>query len=356
MPKKKLYISYKRRPIDTPKFLVEDGKAHFGTFNEPFKNINLLDCNKPCGTLLINKMNKFRLVEWEAFEVNMDEGTLVCAVYNNMSLIGMGLFVFFDKKEKKIYYFRQETIFQNVKIGANLLNTITEIHLKNFDLEIHNNLEDGKAYIIGKALNKDGNEIEVEMNVNKIAPCSNVCIPLGNNKPLYTEKDFFKAEGTIKVNGVTYKSNENTVAIIDDHKGYYPYKSHYDWLTTMGKVDIDGESKYFAINLTRNQSTNQNDYNENTIWVENEIYPLPPVKFTRDEFNDKIWYVRDKYGYVDIVFEIDDTYEMPIHLGVIDVSYYLPFGKLYGFVKDENNRKYVVDDMTGIGEDKSTRL
>ena len=68
------YISEKRRPIDTPESIVENGQAHFGTFKDPFKNLNLIDCEKPCGKRMPDFMKKSRLTEWEAFEVHLDEG------------------------------------------------------------------------------------------------------------------------------------------------------------------------------------------------------------------------------------------------------------------------------------------
>lgn len=35
-------------------------------------------------------------------------------------------------------------------------------------------------------------------------------------------------------------TDDESTAIIDDHRGYYPRKAHYDWVTTMGKCEIDG--------------------------------------------------------------------------------------------------------------------
>ena len=57
-------------------------------------------------------------------------------------------------------------------------------------------------------------------------------------------------------------ANEFTTAIIDDHRGYYPRHAHYDWVTTLGRYNIDGQMMYLAFNLTRNQSINQAKYNE----------------------------------------------------------------------------------------------
>ena len=43
------YISSTRMPAPTPDSIVENGKVHFGTFDAPFQNLNLLDAVKPCG-------------------------------------------------------------------------------------------------------------------------------------------------------------------------------------------------------------------------------------------------------------------------------------------------------------------
>lgn len=349
------YISEKRRPVPTPDNIVDNGQAHFGTFDKPFKRLNLLDCEKPCGKLMPDFMKRSRLTEWEAFEVHLDEGALVSAVYNTGPL-GFSIFVWFDKRSKKIYSWRNIVPVKKAKVASQLVNDRCELKVKNSEYVIKNDLMNGKASAKGWAENKKSGTFEIDMQVERLAPPSNVSIPFGPNKPLYSEKDFFKATGYIVVNGEKFVTNANSVSIIDDHKGYYPFFAHYDWLTTMGRCKIDGEDKYFAFNLTRNQSINQDDYNENLIWVDGKTYPLPPVTFERESRKAKVWRIRDEHGCVDIRYELDNTFYMPIHALVIDVYYALPFGRIYGYVKDTEGRKYTVDGMLGIGEDKTTRM
>lgn len=124
----------------------------------------------------------------------------------------------------------------------------------------------------------------------------------------------------------------------------------------MGDIEIDGKMQKFAFNLTRNQSLNQDDYNENLIWVEGKSYPLPPVVFTKDSRKASTWYIRDEYGKVDLRFEIDNVFYMHMHLIAINVYYALPFGRIYGKLEDTEGRVYTLDGMFGIGEDKSTRM
>ncbi len=349
------YISPKRRPVATPEKIVIDGKAQFGTFDEPFETLNLLDCHKPCGALYPKCLNRKRLTEWEAFEINMDELSLVSAIYNTGSL-GFSIMVVYDKAAHKIYSWKNFVSAKAAHVAPQLVNGVSELKTKKSDYKIINDLKNGKARAVGYSENKKFGKFEIDMSVERVSPISNVCIPFGKNKPLYSEKDFFKAVGYISINGKKYESNGNTVSIIDDHKGYYPFIAHYDWLTAMGKLNIGGTEKYFAFNLTRNQSINQDDYNENLIWLENDSSPLPPVKFTRDKKNKNIWYVKDEHGCVDIRFEIDQTFKMPMHFIVIDVKYLLPFGTIYGTLKDVDGNVYTVDGMTGIGEYKKTRM
>lgn len=75
-------IGEKRTPVTTPAHIVENGVAHYGTFSEPFQDLNLLDCKKPFFMKTPSFIKRMRLIEWEAFEVNMDEGSLISACYN----------------------------------------------------------------------------------------------------------------------------------------------------------------------------------------------------------------------------------------------------------------------------------
>lgn len=352
------YISEKRRPVKTPDAIVdESGQAQFGTFDESFKRLNLIDCKKPCGDNMPDFMKKSRLTEWEAFEIHLDEGALISAIYNTGPL-GFSIFVWFDKRNKKIYSWRNIVPVKQAKVASQLIDDYCYLKTGKSEYKITNDLANGLAYAKGYTKNGKSGLFEIDMKVERLSPPSNVSIPFGPNKPLYSQKEFLKATGFIKVNGETFMTNSNSVGIIDDHKGYYPYRAHYDWLTSMGKCEIDGEMKYFAFNLTRNQSVNQDDYNENLIWIEGESFPLPPVTFTHKdgELKADTWFIKDEHGTVDLRYEIDNVFYMPMHFLVVDVYYALPFGRIYGYVTDINGKKYVVDGMLGIGEDKTTRM
>ena len=126
----------------------------------------------------------------------------------------------------------------------------------------------------------------------------------------------------------------------------------------MGIHDADGERKWFAFNLTRNQSIDQDKYNENLIWLENRTSLLTPVTFTRDvptiDFKDHaLWKIKDDHEMVNIEFRVDNVFKMITHAKpFVNIEYFVAFGTIYGYVRDEDGRLYVLDGMTAMGEDK----
>lgn len=181
------------------------------------------------------------------------------------------------------------------------------------------------------------------------------------NRPLYSQKDFFKAEGRLVINGEEMLTDEDSAAIVDDHRGYYPRHAHYDWVTTMGKCNVDGEEKWLAFNLTRNQSVDQEKYNENILWLEGKTSILPPITFTRNpeskDFKDySEWIVKDEHDMVNLKFKVYNMNPMIMHALVVNIDYYVAYGELEGYIRDEDGKKYVLDGMLGMGEDKTLLL
>ena len=190
------YISEKRIPSPTPASIVENGAVHYGTFDEPFKNLNLLDALKPCGGMP-GFMKSSRLVEWEAFEVNMDEGALISAVYNTNGM-GFSIFVWYDKAEDKIYSWRNVVPKRKARVAAQLVDDYCYCKTKHSEYRITNDFMNGKAAAKGYSKGKSGT-FSIDIKFERISPLANGVMPLAKNKdgsfrnPLYSEKDFFKA-------------------------------------------------------------------------------------------------------------------------------------------------------------------
>lgn len=346
----KKVLSKKREAVPTPENVVdESGKCYFGTFDKEFQKMDFLKVNRP--SALPNVFNRFRLTQWEACEVNFDKIIMLTAVCD-MGSIATALTIIYDKSKRKCAYWKAMLPSSKIVIGATLLNG-AKTYSKSGKVKIKfiNDFQKGEALAEGFSSDKKSGSVEYSIKLSRVSKPSIVNIPFRENMPLYSQKDLFSVEGYIKFNGERFTADGASTAIIDDHRGYYPRKSHYDWVTTLGKKEIDGKEQYFGFNLTRNQSINQDDYNENLIWLENDTTLLTPVVFQHK--NDKLWHIKDEYGMTDVSFEIYDEFLMFLPLKLIDINYHITFGKLKGFVCSPDGKKYILDGMDGIGEDKS---
>lgn len=375
------FISDKRRAVNTPKDMVKDGRCVFGTFDKEFETMELLKIKHPTGAP--DCMKRLKLTLWEATEVHLKNGVLL-AVVCDMGIFGKTFNVFYDKRTHNVYAWDTNLSSKETKIAPNLINgSIAEAHTPVSFVKYVNNFQDGRCELSGKhegkclvtvprkdiaaskAIKQNYSEgtIEYSFSLKRISEPCVVSIPFSEkrDRPLYSQKDFFKAEGRLVINGEEMLSDEDTVAVVDDHRGYYPRKAHYDWVTTMGKCKVDGEEKFIAFNLTRNQSINQEDYNENLIWFEGKTSILPPVTFTRTiesaDFKDySEWIIKDEHDMVNLKFKIFGMNPMILHALVVNIDYYIVYGELEGYIRDEDGKKYDLTGMLGMGEDKTLLL
>lgn len=374
------FIDEKRRAVPTPESMVdENGICAFGTFDKEFEKMDLVKLKNP--TSLPNCFNRLKLTLWEATEVHLKNGVLL-AVVCDMGIFGKTLNVFYDKRTKKVYCWDTNLKSKDTVIAPNLINgAVAEGKTPVSLVRYVNDFQDGKCHLKGQhtgkclitvpqkdktivaAIKENYGEatIEYDFTLTRLSKPCVASIPFGKNRPLYSQKDFFKAEGRLVINGEEMLTDEDSAAIVDDHRGYYPRHAHYDWVTTMGKCNVDGEEKWLAFNLTRNQSVDQEKYNENILWLEGKTSILPPITFTRNpeskDFKDySEWIVKDEHDMVNLKFKVYNMNPMIMHALVVNIDYYVAYGELEGYIRDEDGKKYVLDGMLGMGEDKTLLL
>jgi|GEM_PF-4371378 len=59
---------------------------------------------------------------------------------------------------------------------------------------------------------------------------------------------------------------------------------------------------------------------------------------------------------VNLKFSVRNMNPMIMHALVVNIDYYVAFGTLEGYIRDEDGNKYVLDGMMGMGEDKTLLL
>lgn len=344
-------LSELRYPVPTPETIVDKkGRVAVGTFDKEFPVFNWMDAKK-VGVPGFLKGAKLTL--WEALEVNFEDISFLTAMSVLGGAVSIALTLVYDKKTGEMTAFVGPTLSKDGFMSENLFDgsaTVARGRLNQITFE--NCQNQGKARVHGQGRGLK-NKISYDLHLTRWADPAVGSMPFGGNLALYSQKDLFSVEGSVIFNGKEYKANDATMAIIDDHRGYYPRKSHYDWITFMGYGSVDGQPKKFGFNLTRNQSIDQDDYNENILWLGEKNDRLPPVYFEHLDYNH--WHIYDDYGSIDFDYQVKDRNLVKFNLGIAQADYSITFGDLKGFIVGEDGTKYEIDD-TGIGEDRNIKL
>lgn len=342
---------YDRIIEKSPKNLVENGISKFGTFDSLIENINIRDTKKPVKAGYANSFKNTRLKEWEAFEINFKEGFLVGAIYSIGYAISNVMF-FYDKRTNTIVSNQEFGRFKKGAIKPSLADTINYYKTRNIEIEIRNNFKNGKCIINSTSSKKKNSPfMQANVEITSVAKPSVVVLPLDENRPLYTHKELFSVEGKIKIGDEVFIMDENSTCVIDDHKAFYPFSMHYDWITCFEK---NKQGKLIGFNLTKNQVKNQIKYNENYVWSEGELIMLPPVEF--EKFKNK-WHIYDvnKEGIIDLYFDINNAYKVKANAGLFKINYIAPFGKISGKIKIKE-QVFDFTEFCGFAEDKTYRM
>jgi hypothetical protein len=338
--------------VPAPEQLVINGKVNWGTFATALSKVNLLDSRNPLGYWVPAFFKKKRLKEWQAFQIDSDAFFILGAVYQT-GLVAINIISVWDKAENTLKTWQSYAKASSLVMADNLLESVNSLKTKDSQIEIHNQLGKGICEIKGqfKATQTTPEVIEFNWQLESCSEPSVVSMPLGSNRGLYTHKEVFKAMGQIKVGSRVYECQPNDYAIIDDHKGFYPYHLHYDWVTGIQHME---KGEFLAFNLTKNQAVFPEHYNENWLWVNGKRLPLPTVSFQHE--SDKVWRITDEQGYVDLTMQIDQNLHMNQNFIVASVNYRAVYGAFNGIIKDQAGNSYRFENACGMGEDKTYRI
>jgi hypothetical protein len=348
-----------RPPGDTaPPRLVESGQMIFGSWTGFPDEANMLDAERPYKYRIPNFMKRMRLKEWRALQAG-DEDWFIFAVLYDAKFVSMASIDIWDRKNQKKTSFRTMFPLSKFIISKSLEFSETHADTSSHQLSIRIDPEASFVGLHAASAPTKSNlsslflDLRFDFSVTSSTPIS-VCMPLGLNRGIYSTKVLLPCSGTLVIDGVRHEFDpKKATGAFDDHKGYYPYNLHYDWVTGFG---IDPSGRRVGFNLTDNQVKDQATYNENRLWIDRSVYSLPPVKITRPNGKMAAWSIQDTNGTVDMRFYPEVHNDMTMKLGIAKIDYAGPFGHFDGRISAVDGNIVDVAGTFGMGEDKNVRL
>lgn len=333
-----------------PARLVDNGTIRFGVFDGPVDSPNLWDAHAPLGVPLPRALQDLRLKEWQAMQLGNDRFFMVVAIFSAKTVALVQIKVF-DRVAGRKHLFERKVAPWKARVARGLRGTRTEWSSRGATMSFTNDFDRGRI------------DFEVDIPprgdsprfVGKITAATNkadsmvVSLPFGENRGMYSHKGCFPATGSLKVGEQCIDLREdNGFALLDDHKGYYPYVMRWDWLTA---ARFTAGSRV-AFNLTRNDNIAPERYNENALFIDGEIEHLPPVHFERHgEGAGEYWTVRDADGRVDVRFDVVLDGRVSLNALIVESRYRGPFGEVSGTITRADGTPVDLTGAFGMAED-----
>jgi hypothetical protein len=140
---------------------------------------------------------------------------------------------------------------------------------------------------------------------------------------------------------------QKTSGLVSDYKGFFPYRMNNTWCTAFG---LDSQNRRYGFSIVENQAKENFRNNENALWLEGTLTPLPPVRITMPEGPESDWVIQDLEGMVDLTFSPKEHARYAFDFIVSRSEYNAPFGVYNGMVLTSGGEKIGVRNLWGFGE------
>jgi hypothetical protein len=330
-----------------PQRLVEEGRQTLGRFDGPAQSNNLIDADYRRWP---RAMRWWRLKEWQAVQVASPRLFANLALFD-ARLMQLRQVKVYDRARGVKHIHEKKLPPRSLRIADQLLSSENRHADKAGSLSFVNRVGDGRIGVACElAATRDAPHIAARFSLLTDRGASQVVSLPFEKGGMYSHKGMFPVEGELTIGHERIRLDpDNTLALLDDHKGYYPYVMRWDWVTCA--TWQGGEPLGF--NLTRNQVRDPEHYNENCAWRGDKLGVLPAVEVTRTRVGSpgETWFFRDRDGKVDVRFEPTVPGDVHVNALVVESRYRGPFGNFAGRLEPDGMAPISVDGWFGMGED-----
>ncbi len=353
---------YSRQMTPPPEKLVSQGKPVFGTFDGTPPSLDICGVNRPFGVLPLPPfVTDLRIRSSLAYVFNTEEYIGVVS-FLDIKIVGHGEVLFWNKKTGRKYAYhtitgpRRRLISKNTRQGGCIsfghrryIRLAWDMDKKVMSL-VFNLKGDSVRPDITAAFKSDlGDSTFRDMSAVLPAPTMRRCQALW----MMTASLL----GTLSLN----QKGQNQVS--SDLQGQALFKSvrSYNKLRTkrrevwgMGK--IREKSVAFSICSSSLDAVNPDIYNENVLFVDGKLTPLPPVKITFPFGIGGRWIIQDTENMVDLSFTPLGDHSRIVSLFILRAQKHIMYGTFEGVLKNKDGEEIHLKEFPGVVRKQLMRL
>jgi hypothetical protein len=330
---------------------IENGIPQQGTWTRAFDEVDLLNVWRPYRYPLPRWIRDNRIKEWESFVIQDDRFYLE-AVLGNMKLYRLAQAFLYDRDAGERFTFRKIIPGSGWRLPRSLANASVDSRSYGFFFRIHNWLDADTIKLdldIEATRTRPAFTAHAEYDLNRAAAVPLVVnLGFSGRRSMYAFKAFAAVRGDMVFGGRHISLQpEKCSGFFHDYKGFFPYRTRMVWCIGMG---FDGEGRRFGFNIVENQTRETHKNNENALWIDGALCPLPPVRITMPGGIESDWIIQDVEGMVDLTFTPKEQIRTSLNVVITHTEYDAPLGYYNGMLVGSGGEQIQVRNLWGMGE------
>ena len=346
------------REILTPRASpIEDGIPIIGTWCKAFEKVDLLEIRHPYRYPLPRWARDYRIKEWQYFSAH-NEHFILDAIFCNLKLYRMAQVVLYDKENSQKYIYRIIKPGFGWQLPKSLANSSIGDQSSRFYFRIHNWLDADTIRLdinIEASRRRPSLTVHLAYNVysQNVTPMS-VSLGITERRTMYAYKALVPVRGDIVLGGRYISLDKETCSgFFCDYKGFYPYLMQTTFCSAMGFIE---ENRRFGFHIAENQTRETNKNNENALWVDGKLTPLPPVRITMPNGPDAVWVIQDVEGMVDLTFTPKELNKSGVRFIFTNAEFIAPLGYYNGVLVNSEGEQIHLKNLFGTGKKIGLRV
>ncbi len=341
---------YTRDIHPAPEKPVVSGSPAFGSFSGRFGRFDIRGMTRPFGDLpLPNVISNSRIKEVCRF-LFCDSNTV-----GEIELFDAGYFSFMEttlwnrKTGRKIAY-RQLQPPGFMRLPGNLENSTMSCRTRSRYVRILTRFSKHILHADFDFLGSDlrppcEGRLDMDLALPGVAELSSL-IPYGvKRRCLISYQLTGPVSGWIHT-GYDDHPLENAVGFFDIRKAYFALRTKYSKLVGLG----EHSGRVCSFQLGNSVYHDDYTYNDNVLFLDGRVVPLPPVRITRPEGVTGPWIIQDTESMVDLIFTPVSDSSRKLSAFVVRTDYHTVYGFFDGVLLTPSGERVVLKAYPGIGK------
>lgn len=353
---------YSRDFSDLPEKIIIDGKPQFGTYKTAPQKLDIKYVKEPFNCFPVPSFfTNLRIRANITYVLNIDNFVGVVDFFDSKYFCFIEV-VLWDKETKKKYAYRTVFGFKRL-VPKNLEKATCGNFRKKRYIKISWDKSKEKFTLVFNAKGDDARPnfaATFKRNGELLGEFCTINPSPTKRRCTASYCQAFPIEATLTKTPTKHQNFKSTnyknsgLSFFDLRRSYYKLRTKETFL--IGASYIEGKPLVFRLATSNHDAVDSYNYNENILFADGKITPLPPVTITQPFGLSNKWIIQDTENMVDLSFYPISDNKRIASIFILHTEYHTIYGSFEGDLFTTDGTAYHLKDFLGIGSRRSLRM